>query len=87
MMFRSNTVPQPYWVPYDPPQWTEPTYPQWQFNTMWWITCPQCAKLVQMGSIYCPNCGAKMVPETDEKDKLDLILEKLDEILEAVRKE
>lgn len=86
MMFRSSTAPWPqYWPSYP---WDEYTAPQpWtQINMNWWITCPQCAKLVRVGSVYCPTCGAKMIPEVTEKDKLDLILEKLDEILEEVKK-
>lgn len=84
MTFGSTATPgweyYPWWnEPTTPPQWT------WNINTNIWITCPQCGKLVQIGSAYCPSCGAKMIVEVTEKDKLDLILEKLDEILKELQ--
>lgn len=85
MMFRNNTGDLPWeWQPSYQPTWT-PWKQNWTMNM--WMTCPKCAKLVQWGSVYCPTCGEKMYDEIMEKDKLEQILEKLDEILKELRKD
>ena len=73
------TAPSPQWQP----SWDGfGTAPQWNYD--WyqnmWMSCPKCSKLVQYGSIYCPNCGEKIMQEVVEKDKEDQILEMLEEI-------
>ena len=72
---------QQRWQPTAPPNWTF----DWTANM--WMTCPKRSKLVQWGSIYCPSCGEKMIDEIMERDKLEQILDKLDEILKELKKE
>ena len=85
-MYRHSGTGVPPW---EQGQWTPSTVPGWNFDwtTNMWMTCPKCNKLVRWGSIYCPSCGEKMTEEIQEKDKLEQILGKLDEILEELKKE
>ncbi len=82
--FKEGTAVGPTWQPQDPG--TGFTWqPDWYSNM--WMSCPKCGKLVQWGSVYCPNCGERMIEEVMEKDKLEQIVEKLDEILKELKKE
>ena len=83
--YRRTADPGPVW---EPNPWPG-TGHTWKFNwtTNMWTSCPKCSKLVQWGAIYCPTCGEKMYEEIVEKDKLEQILDKLDEILEELKKE
>ncbi len=75
---RGTWTPDPqYWWPYTTP---EPTYQQ-----QWWFSCPKCGKSIKSGSLYCPHCGERFGAEETEKEKLDAILRKLDEILEVIK--
>ncbi len=82
--FQERTAPGPIW---QPNPWLG-TGQQWKYDwTMnMWRSCPKCSKLVQWGSSYCPSCGEKMYEEITGKDKLEQILDKLDEILEELKK-
>lgn len=68
---------QPQYEPTIQPQWQ----PQWQI----WYSCPYCNGTIKAGSVYCPHCGAKLIPEETETDKLDAILRKLDELIEIAK--
>ncbi len=83
--FQEGTAPGPMWNPNPwPPSYGHTWKQNWTTNM--WRSCPKCAKLVQWGSIYCPSCGEKMIDEIMEKDKLEQILDKLDEILKELKK-
>ncbi len=82
--YPGGTTYQPdYWHwPYDTTTPNQPYFQQW--HTLWY-SCPYCNGTIKAGSVYCPHCGAKLIPEETETDKLDAILRKLDELIEIVK--
>ena len=59
------------------PWWTI-TYPEIT------LVCPCCGAFIPMQAKYCPACGIQ-IWQDEEKDKVDIIIEKLDEIIELLR--
>ena len=78
----SNTGGWPVWYGPDTPYYTQPQFTWTQ--PIITIMCPYCGNPISMDSKFCPHCGAQ-IWEDEEKDKMDVIIEKLDEIIELLR--
>jgi len=67
-------------------EWYYPHYPDYtdyNYNITYWYTCPYCNQSLSSWYKFCPYCGKQLWIDKDEgsiKDKLDKIIELLEEI-------